>query len=299
MLRSINILGNNLGMEAAKAIVTEYGRTTTLISLCGLNEELTEVNLSKKRLGTADCMLLAGELNHGVGVTSLASLVLDNIMGAPVSTSLPWAPARMEGANEVEAVCNLVQGLATGTSLTRLSLKGNGLGPECAIALAKLVADGCLKILNLDKNALAGRTHGCDAERTEGVRALAVALNTTTTIHSLSLMFNYLGPECVTVIAHTVGCGSLRTLSILHNAMGKEGAKALVETYNRLTSLESLGGFTSETQILSSKDLQAADAMLIAAELKKAATTGSLNILQLSGRPGMYSFPMENSGLLQ
>ena len=78
--------------------------------------------------------------------------------------------------------------------------------------------------------------------------------------------------------------GSLGTLNLLGNSLGVHGAQAVVAAYEQSTKLQSLCGLTAGVTSLdlSRSGLMAADAMLLAAELKKGVTTGSLGTLNLA-----------------
>ena len=57
-----SVLGNNFGVEGAKAILDAAKAIPHLTSLCGFKPDQTEADLSRQGLGDGDAMLLAFEL---------------------------------------------------------------------------------------------------------------------------------------------------------------------------------------------------------------------------------------------
>ena len=96
---------------------------------------------------------------------------------------------------------------------------------------------------------------------------------------------NFIRDEGAIAIAQALNVpeASLRTLNLLRSGIEEDGAKAIIAVYEQSPTLQSLCGLTSGvTKLdLSNQCLSHADALLLAAELNKGATTGSLRTLNL------------------
>merc|ERR1719387_2363987 len=71
VLASVNLLGNNIGMDAAAELAAVLQQHKTLKTLCGLKPEQTEADFSSKPLQPSDGMLLAADLKVNAVLTSL------------------------------------------------------------------------------------------------------------------------------------------------------------------------------------------------------------------------------------
>ena len=65
-LGTLNLLGNGMWEDEAKAFIEVYEQSTTLQSLCGLTSGVTKLDLSNQFLNPPDALLLAAELKKGV-----------------------------------------------------------------------------------------------------------------------------------------------------------------------------------------------------------------------------------------
>ena len=68
---SLNLLGNNIGMNAVAELAAVLQQHKTLKSLCGLKPDQTEADFSSKSLQPSDGMLLAADLKVNAVLTSL------------------------------------------------------------------------------------------------------------------------------------------------------------------------------------------------------------------------------------
>ena len=71
-MKKLNVLSNFISTEVAQALVD--AAPPQLQTFCGFEEGQTEANLSNKRLGPGDAVLLARELTTGYVSSSMNSL---------------------------------------------------------------------------------------------------------------------------------------------------------------------------------------------------------------------------------
>ena len=71
-MNKLNVLSNFIGTEGGQALVD--AAPPQLQTFCGFEEGQTEANLSNKRLGPGDAVLLAWELTNGYVSSSMNSL---------------------------------------------------------------------------------------------------------------------------------------------------------------------------------------------------------------------------------
>ena len=76
-LTSVNLLLNDIG-DGAAAVVAAAKQSGNIKTLCGIEEGKTRVDLSGKRLGLADAVLLSFDLEFNRALTSV-NLVKNNI----------------------------------------------------------------------------------------------------------------------------------------------------------------------------------------------------------------------------
>jgi hypothetical protein len=196
-LRSLDLRGNHIGHEGAKAL-------SSLVNL-------TSLDLRKNRIGNEGAKVLS----------SLISLISLNLNANSI---------RNEGARALSSLVNLTsldlrknridvdgaKALSSLVNLTSLSLGSNDIGADGAKALSSLVN---LSSLNLDANGIGD----------DGAKALSSLVN----LISLDLVLNHIGDEGTETLASLV---NLTSLNLDSNDIGHEGAKALSSLVN-LTSL--------------------------------------------------------------
>jgi hypothetical protein len=86
-----NVMGNRIGMEMRSKLQDIMRSKPTLISLCGIADDATEVDLSGLGMDADDAIILASELPDKGGMTSLnlASNMLDVEGAKIIATFLP------------------------------------------------------------------------------------------------------------------------------------------------------------------------------------------------------------------
>ena len=130
-LTSLNLLGNNLGMEGAQAIIALFNKEgCKLKTLCGLSPETEHVDLSRINLSPACKLLLKADLAKGL-LTCLSTIKLT-----------PQAPPL--------AIGGIIR-----SQIISLDLSAQGLGPTDASLLATALElfTGHLETLNLSGSA--------------------------------------------------------------------------------------------------------------------------------------------------
>ena len=61
-MATVNVMGNNIGKEQLSKLQEMMQAHPTLVSLCGIAENATEVNLSGLQMNADDAVVLADEL---------------------------------------------------------------------------------------------------------------------------------------------------------------------------------------------------------------------------------------------
>ena len=227
-LTSLNLWGNQIGADGARALAALTSLTSLDLSRNGIGDDgaralaaltgLTSLNLSDNEIGNDGARALAA-------LTGLTSLYLwGNRIGADGARAL----AALTGLTSLDLSANEVgadgaRALAALTGLTSLDLSFNGIGADGARALAGLTG---LTSLKLSANEV-----GAD-----GARALAALTGLT----SLDLLSNQISDDGVRALAALTG---LTSLDLSSNQISDDGARALAA----LTGLTSLD--LSENQI--------------------------------------------------
>jgi hypothetical protein len=144
-ISSVNVLGNEIGIEQAQVFAAILKERPTLKSLCGYKGDETELNMSGKRIGAAGAIMLAPEIvdNRALLVLSLKS----NNLGADGGKAL-------------------AEGLKGNQAITELNISDNNLGNSGfdmsgIIALAGILPDiGALSVLSLKNNKILTKEAG-------------------------------------------------------------------------------------------------------------------------------------------
>jgi len=199
-LTSLNLWGNSIGAEGAKAVAAHLQSLASLdLAGNGIGAEgakaiaahlqsLTSLDLARNGIGAEGAKAVAAKL------TGLASLNLDgNNIGD-------------EGAKAIAA--NL-------KALTSLNLWDNRIGAEGAKAIAENLK--ALASLDLWNNGIGD----------EGAKAIAAKL---TGLTSLDLWNNGIGDEGAKAIAANLK--ALTSLNLAGNNIGEEGAKAILDAWS-------------------------------------------------------------------
>ena len=211
-LTTLHVGSNNIGDEGAEALAANTTLTTLNVSdnkisaegakALAANKTLTSLDVSYNNIGAEGIKALAAN-------TTLTTLnVSDNKISAEGATAL----AANTTITSLNLWCNLIRdegakALAANKTLTLLDVGGNNIGAEGAKALA---ANQTLTTLHVGANNIGD----------EGAKALAA----NTTLTSLYVMGNNIGDEGAKALAANK---TLATLSVMGNNIGYEGAMAL------------------------------------------------------------------------
>ncbi len=213
-LTKLNLWGNGIGDQGAKAIADVLETNTTL----------TKLDLWGNGIGDEGAQAIADVLETN---TTLTKLDLTDIqIGA-------------EGAQAIVGV------LKTNTTLNELHLGDNSIGDEGAKKLADILeTNTTLTKLNFQFNKIGD----------EGAKAIADVLETNTTLTKLHLGNNQIGDEGAKKLAEALETNkTLTILDLSYNNIGDEGAKKLadvLETNTTLTELHLWGSKVSGEAIL-------------------------------------------------
>ncbi|KAK3287544.1 hypothetical protein CYMTET_4950 [Cymbomonas tetramitiformis] len=213
---------------------------------------LTALDLSREQLGPLGLLVLSKLLG---AAASLTSLVLDNNKLAGQHLRLRPSPSGEQQVAQEEGLEALGEALKESTTLTHLSLRGNDIGPRGAAALSPgLALCSSLRTLILSGNPLFHHSH----EPTV-----------------LSTAF----------VCTAASGGTVSALNILHCKLGVEEAAIVVDAFERSPTLKTLCGLTPQMEELnlSNRRLCPGDALLLAADLRKAAFSASLTAVNVLG----------------
>ena len=72
----VSVLSNPIGAEGAAALVDVYEKNPQLLTLLGIEEGVTEINFSEKKVDVGQCMVLAAELRAGRVTAGVNALLL-------------------------------------------------------------------------------------------------------------------------------------------------------------------------------------------------------------------------------
>ena len=76
VLSSINLLGNQTSPELAQGLIKIMESHKNLTTLCGIQRNEAELNLSNKNLGAGCAVLLSSELQHNTWAAIISMLIL-------------------------------------------------------------------------------------------------------------------------------------------------------------------------------------------------------------------------------
>eukprot|EP01048_Picozoa_sp_COSAG05_P015084 COSAG05_NODE_1776_length_4111_cov_87.186174_2_plen_817_part_00 len=74
----VSVLSNPIGIDGADALIEVFEQNTNLRTLLGIEEGITEVNLSKKNVDPGQAKILASEMKAGRAVAAVNSLTVDS-----------------------------------------------------------------------------------------------------------------------------------------------------------------------------------------------------------------------------
>ena len=74
------MLSNPIGIDGADALIEVFEQNTNLRTLLGIEEGITEVNLSKKNVDPGQAKILASEMKAGRAAASIASLKISGAL---------------------------------------------------------------------------------------------------------------------------------------------------------------------------------------------------------------------------
>ena len=127
-MRSLDILGNNIGEEQANSFIQVLDARDTLTTLCGLTGTETELDLSNRGLSASCAILVANEIKVNSALNSVN--ILGNSIGEEQANNL----INLLNANgTLKTLCGF-----TGTE-TELDLSNRNLTASCAILVANEV----------------------------------------------------------------------------------------------------------------------------------------------------------------
>lgn len=226
-LTSVNLLGNDIGADAAKQLAGVLEKHRTLKTLCGFAAEQTEADLSSQGLKPVDAILVGAEISVHATLTSLN--LLNNDMDADAVVRLVEL---FRTQKTVKTLCGFR------SNQTEADLSMQGLKPVDAMLIAaELESNGAMTSLDLSGNPEIAAL---------GTEALAASLKVNSTLTALNLSMCKIGAKGVGAIASALreGCARLKTLGLLlpWEPISGELAERFVSAAKDSASLEHLDG---------------------------------------------------------
>jgi hypothetical protein len=295
-LTSINLLFNDVGIAQARELVKLTDTMPGIGSLCGLDGAETELDFSWQGLvrgvqqphfEACDAILLAGEIKRNSSLTHLdisssaihtdGCIAIAEAMVMHPSLSSFDISGSSSGSSGLgnQGIRKITAAIQSSAVLRSVSMLSTGLGIEDAQALVKVKeAKPLLRTLS-----------GLTMEQSE-----------------LSLYNKDLAPgDGLLLISDMQTNETLTSINLLRAGISARQAEELVTIKEAKPLLKTLCGFTmEETSIyLGNQQLCAADAILLASEVKEHGTLTSLNLCNnnLANPSGRFSDQPEPSGL--
>jgi hypothetical protein len=211
-------MGNRIGKEMRSKLQEIMCSKPNLISLCGIADDTTEVDLSGLGMDADDAIILASELPDK---RALSSLIL-----------------KSNGILNKESGRALAQALKDNSVLTVLDVSNNwsryngasqdgaGFVQEFAVGIKD---NGALTSLDISDNILCGLySDGSGTFNGAGVAALSDLLKVNSVLKELKMSRTYIGSEGAKVLSLGLsGNGALSLLNVASNALLAEGTKLL------------------------------------------------------------------------
>jgi Ran GTPase-activating protein (RanGAP) involved in mRNA processing and transport len=169
VLTRVNVLSNSIGADGADSLIEVFNQNTNLRTLLGIEEGVTEVNLSEKNVDPGQAKILAAELKASRAMAAVTDV---DMSGNPITGS-EWNDdtEEMEYDLDLSGVSMLFPAM---TRIIKLNVSECDLGPSSMPELAKLFSDADAAAVNkvaLSCNALTGgepsyneTTDACDLQ---------------------------------------------------------------------------------------------------------------------------------------
>eukprot|EP01047_Picozoa_sp_COSAG01_P042757 COSAG01_NODE_3752_length_5730_cov_10.372580_1_plen_1826_part_01 len=274
VLARVNVLSNPIGADGADALIEVFNQNTNLRTLLGIEEGVTEVNLSKKNVDPGQAKILAAELKASRAVAALKKVVLSNnfLFGSNVNDyghTVHGVDADQSGWS---ALCDALPG----SPVEELYVADVGMGVTGVTSLAKAMSAGAvLKKVAMSNNFLfgsrpkysngsGGPVHNIDADQNgwsalcdalpsspleelivadvgmgvTGVTSLAKAISSMAVISSLALGFNRIGDKAMIQLLDVLKDVSLTSLDISKTNCGVSTATKLAELLSKETKFK-------------------------------------------------------------
>eukprot|EP01047_Picozoa_sp_COSAG01_P023359 COSAG01_NODE_1411_length_10408_cov_6.595402_3_plen_1024_part_00 len=182
VLARVSVLSNPIGTDGADALIDVFEQNTNVRTLLGIEEGVTELNLSEKNVDPGQAKILATELKASRAAAVLASLTVSGnpLTGATCDLVGNWSNIDSDMSGFV-ALCAVLG------KLTQVNLSDCHLGPASMPELAKVFrdADAAVKKVVISHNFVFGskdkgqwdktQVHDIDADQS-GWSALCDAL---------------------------------------------------------------------------------------------------------------------------
>ncbi|KAK3239740.1 hypothetical protein CYMTET_50350, partial [Cymbomonas tetramitiformis] len=222
-MRTLHIADQEIGTDAGSHDVADGFRAISGV-LRGCTG-LTELSLRLNNIRPRGAAALAEGLALSRSLTSVDLLGALEDLGAEGAAVLVEA---FQKSDTLATLCGLEPGVR------QLDMFEQNLGPWGAMLLAAELRmgrrSGLLHTIDLQGNALAGRTGSSGAECEDGLRALVAAFAVSPHLASVSLRSNGIGPKCAAAVAQWLAAGGVshpRLLDLRGNPISRHDARNL------------------------------------------------------------------------
>eukprot|EP01047_Picozoa_sp_COSAG01_P022104 COSAG01_NODE_1303_length_10815_cov_14.897938_8_plen_1330_part_00 len=157
VLAKVNVLSNPIGADGADALIEVYEKNTNLRTLLGIEEGVTEVNLSQKNVDPGQAKILAAELKASRAAAALTEV---NASGNPLTGGYVNSNGKIDEGHDISGVSVLFPAM---TKIITLNISNCGLGPSGMPELSKLVRDARAVLARVSVLSNPIGTDGADA----------------------------------------------------------------------------------------------------------------------------------------
>jgi Ran GTPase-activating protein (RanGAP) involved in mRNA processing and transport len=158
-LARVSVLSNPIGADGADALIQVFNQNTKLRTLLGIEEGVTELNLSKKNVDPGQAKILAAELKASRAVAAVKKVALSNnfIFGSKDSDpGMPWNKTIHDVDADQSGWSALCAALPA-SPVEELDVADVGMGVTGVTSLAKAISSmAAVKKVVLSQNFLFG-----------------------------------------------------------------------------------------------------------------------------------------------
>eukprot|EP01047_Picozoa_sp_COSAG01_P045753 COSAG01_NODE_4240_length_5212_cov_12.697242_4_plen_594_part_01 len=155
VIARVNVLSNPIGADGADALIEAFNQNTNLRTLLGIEEGVTEVNLSEKNVDPGQAKILATELKASRAAAAVKKVVLSNnfIFGTKMGYNDEGYKITVHDVDADQSGWITLCGALPGSPVEELIVADIGMGVTGVTSLAKAISAGAvLASVNLSGN---------------------------------------------------------------------------------------------------------------------------------------------------